>query len=340
LTADHQNDCHIDLGVAILLKILTMTDKALKAKMIAEGAPRDLEGDGALRIAVGIATAGRRAILDHTLDLIARQTRPPDALIVCPATHEDLSEESLSNLPFSTLVRLGRRGSAAQRNQILAAATTADAIVFFDDDFFPQLNYLEELERLLLENADVVAVTGRPMMDGANGPGLDTAAALELIARDRSAPCDRAMEPTYGTYGCNMAFRMQPVREKRLLFDESLPLYGWQEDIDFSRQLAEAGRIVEAKALRGVHLGAKGGRTSGVRFGYSQIANPVYLIRKGTMSWTFAAPLIWRNILANLGKSLWPEPWIDRRGRLKGNCLALRDLLTGRIAPQRILDFA
>lgn len=310
----------------------------LKTETIPEPVPRKPGEEGKLRIAVGIATAGRRAILDYTLDLIGRQTRLPDALIVCPAVRGDLGEESLLNLPFSTSVRLGKRGLTAQRNQILAAATMADVIVFFDDDFFPQLDYIEELERLFLENADVVAITGRPMMDGANGPGLDAAAALELIARDSSAPRDRTIEPTYGTYGCNMAFRMRPVREKGLLFDENLPLYGWQEDIDFSRQLAEAGRIIDAKVLRGVHLGAKGGRTSGVRFGYSQIANPVYLVRKGTVSRAFATPLIRRNILANLGKSLWPEPWVDRRGRLKGNCLALRDLLTGRIAPQRILD--
>lgn len=310
----------------------------LRTENVLAQVPGSPTGEGGLSIAVGIATAGRRAILDYTLDLISRQTRPPDTLIVCPATREDLREESLLHLPFSTSVRVGKRGLTAQRNQILAAATASDIIVFFDDDFFPQLNYLEELERLFLENADVVAITGRPMADGANGPGLEAAAALELIARDGSAAGDRSIEPTYGTYGCNMAFRMQPIREKGLLFDENLPLYGWQEDIDFSRQLSEAGRIIDAKALRGVHLGAKGGRTSGVRVGYSQIANPVYLVRKGTMSGAFARPLIWRNILANLGKSLWPEPWIDRRGRLKGNCLALRDLLTGRIAPQRILE--
>jgi glycosyl transferase family 2 len=295
-------------------------------------------GGEKLRIAVGVATAGRRAILNYTLDLIGRQTRPPDALIVCPATPEDLHAELLLRFPFTTSVRLGKRGLTAQRNQILAAASASDVIVFFDDDFFPQLNYLEEIERLFLENVDVVAITGRPIVDGANGPGVEAEAALKLISDDRSAPSDRTVVPTYGTYGCNMAFRMGPIREKGLLFDENLPLYGWQEDIDFSRQLSGAGRIIDAKALRGVHLGTKGGRTSGVRFGYSQIANPVYLVRKGTLSLSFAGPLLWRNVLANMGKSFRPEPWIDRRGRLKGNCLALRDLLTGRIAPQRILE--
>jgi succinoglycan biosynthesis transport protein ExoP len=318
-----------------------MNDKASKAATDSDSHLQDsLTPRGKLRIAVGIATAGRRTIVRYALDLIARQTRVPDLLIVCPAAAEDLDAGPLTYFPFATAVRIGRRGLTAQRNQILSAADASDVIVFFDDDFFPQLNYLEEVEKLFLGNADVVAVTGRPTPDGASGPGVDAETALKLISTHAPVSADQVLVPTYGAYGCNMAFRMDPIRQCGLLFDENLPLYGWQEDIDFSRQLSGFGRIVDAKTLRGVHLGTKGGRASGIRLGYSQIANPVYLIRKGTMSVAFAGPLVWRNVLANLGKSVWPEPWIDRRGRLMGNCLALRDLLTGRISPQRILELS
>jgi GT2 family glycosyltransferase len=292
---------------------------------------------GRLSIAVGIATAGRREILVHTLDLIARQTRLPDILVVCPAVAEDMDAASLERFPFSTAVRIGRRGLTAQRNQILSAAGDADVLVFFDDDFFPQPDYLAKVEKIFLDNAGVVAATGRPLLDGASGPGLSAEYALGLISAEIGTAPNRALAPTYGTYGCNMAFRMDPIREHGLLFDENLPLYGWQEDIDFSRQLSPFGQIMESNVLRGIHLGAKGGRTSGVRVGYSQIANPVYLVRKGTLSSTFARSLMWRNVIANLAKSVWPESWIDRKGRLKGNFLALIDLASGRISPQRIL---
>src|SRR4051812_30523354 len=291
-----------------------------------------------LRIAVGIATAGRRAILSVALNLLARQSRRPDILVVCPAVADDLEDDLVDRLPFPTVVKIGKRGLTAQRNTILAAAGDADVIVFFDDDYFPQADYLEEVESIFLGHADVVALTGRPMQDGANGPGVQAEIALALIEADVSAPAAPVLAPTYGTYGCNMSFRMEPIRRHGVLFDENLPLYGWQEDIDFSRQLAPFGRIVDANVLRGVHLGTKGGRTSGVRFGYSQIANPLYLVRKGTMSFGFAAALMWRNVLANAGKSLRPEPWIDRRGRLWGNWLALWDLVTRRMSPHRILD--
>jgi glycosyltransferase involved in cell wall biosynthesis len=317
-----------------------MNDKVLKAAADSEGHLHASSVPGTkFRIAVGVATAGRKTILGYTLELIAQQTRLPDLLIVCPAGPEDLDADSLERFPFTTAVRTGKRGLTAQRNQILSAADAADLIIFFDDDFFPQLNYIEEAEKIFLDNSDVVAVTGRPIRDGANGPGLEVEAALGLISVGVPIPSGQDLLPTYGTYGCNMGFRMDPIRQRGLSFDENLPLYGWQEDIDFSRQLSVFGRIVDAMALRGVHLGAKSGRTSGVRFGYAQIANPVYMVRKGTMSMAFAGSLIGRNVLANLGKSFRPEPWIDRRGRLRGNWLALRDFVTGGISPRRILDF-
>jgi len=33
-----------------------------------------------------------------------------------------------------------------------------------------------------------------------------------------------------------------------------------------------------------------------------------------------------------------PEPWVDRRGRVRGNLMAFRDLLRGRLDPRRILE--
>ena len=123
-------------------------------------------------------------------------------------------------------------------------------------------------------------------------------------------------------------------------FDEALPLYGWQEDIDFSAQLLPKGRIVASDAFHGVHRGVKAGRTSGVRFGYSQVANPVYLVLKGTMTPRKAVAILCNNVAANLVKMWRPEPWVDRKGRVKGNWLAFGDILRGRVRPRRILEFS
>jgi hypothetical protein len=51
----------------------------------------------------------------------------------------------------------------------------------------------------------------------------------------------------------------------------------------------------------------------------------------------FALELMGRNLTANLARSLWPVAHVDRRGRLKGNLLALSHLVRGRIEPKYVL---
>jgi GT2 family glycosyltransferase len=144
--------------------------------------------------------------------------------------------------------------------------------------------------------------------------------------------------PVDNGYGCNMAVRMAAVERLGCRFDENLPLYGWLEDVDFSRRLALCGRLVRAPAACGVHLGIKRGRQSGRRLGYSQIANPVYLSRKGTCPWRRSLRLMARNVAANLLRAVKPEPYVDRAGRVAGNLRAFKDLCAGRLAPERILE--
>lgn len=290
-------------------------------------------------IVVGIATAGRREVLARMIGNLVNQTRLPDSLVICPIRKEDVDEASLQCFPNPSSLVWGAVGLPAQRNKILSAVAAADIVVFFDDDFFPDARYIENVERLFKTYPEVVAVTGTLIADGAQGPGLTVEEGLGLIQSEAGSP-PNADEPIkgYGAYGCNMAYRLKPVIDHRVLFDENLPLYGWQEDIDFSVRIRQYGEIIKSSALRGVHLGIKVGRTSGIRFGYSQIANPIYLIRKGSMSGRHAAKLISRNIAANMMRSIFPEAWVDRRGRLKGNLLALIDIMRGRISPGRILQ--
>jgi succinoglycan biosynthesis transport protein ExoP len=290
-----------------------------------------------LKIAVGIATAGRREVVQQTIGFLRNQTRLPDLLVACPLVSDKLSDRDFPDFPFPVVVTSGPVGLCSQRNAILAKAADCDLIVFFDDDFIAESHYLQELEKTFLNNPDVVAATGFMLADDVTGPGLTIEQGLKIVQGNVRKGSD-VLKPVHGLYGCNMSYRMQHIRDHRLRFDENLPLYGWQEDIDFSLQIAPFGRMVKNDGLMGVHLGVKAGRTSGVRLGYSQIANPVYLSKKGTMSWQHARKLISRNIVANLARSIYPEPWIDRHGRLKGNMLALMDLLRGKASPARILQ--
>jgi hypothetical protein len=292
-----------------------------------------------LNMVVGIATAGRPEILGEAIKFLAHQSRLPDRLLICPMAPSDVDEVALEHFPAPSFVLDRANGLTAQRNKILSEVGNADVIIFFDDDFFAQFDYLSNIERLFLARPDVVAATGTLFADGAVGPGLNAEEGSKIVrTHSVNESDDEQIVEYYGTYGCNMAFRLDPIRLNNIIFDENLPLYSWMEDVDFSHQMSHYGRIVKSKNLRGVHLGTKLGRTSGVRFGYSQIANPIYLTRKGTMSLKHARTIILRNVGANLIRSLYPERWIDRKGRLKGNVLAVIDLAVGRLSPRRILQ--
>lgn len=292
---------------------------------------------GGLTIAVAIATAGRRDILTQTITFLNNQERRPDEFFVCPARPEDVDIDGLAAYDGTIKVLSGPVGSSHQRN-VMLAATGADIIVFFDDDFLPAANYLAEIEKLFASELSVVVATGHVIADGARGAGLEFEEGRTLLERDVPGHAS-SISPTFNGYGCNMAIRMAPVRAHDIRFDENLPFYAWLEDADFSRQLAAYGRIVLAEQMRGVHLGTKkAGRSPGKRLGYSQVANRVYIHRKGNMPWHHVVDGITRNFISNLVKSLKPEPWVDRRGRLSGNMLALRDLLTGRLDPRNIID--
>lgn len=286
-----------------------------------------------MRLAVGIATIGRPSLLRAVLQELAAQTRPPDRIVLCAPRADDIGDIAEDGVD----VVIGPRGLTRQRNAILGRLDDFDLVQFFDDDFVPETTYLAEIERAFAAEPDVVMITGEVVADGIIGPGFDVAEARRRLASAPVAGSDR-VEPVENGYGCNMAIRLASARAAECRFDERLPLYGWLEDVDFSRQLARRGRIVKLGAARGVHLGIKQGRQSGIRLGYSQIANAVYLSRKGTCPWPRSLRQMGRNVAMNLARSFRPEPYIDRAGRLKGNLKAFRDLVAGRLDPQRILD--
>src|SRR5947209_9709320 len=102
---------------------------------------------GRLKLAVGIATIGRREVLSETVNLLASQNRVPDQLILCPVNPDDIDLGCTESFPTRVEVLFGPAGLPAQRNRILAACSAADVIVFFDDDFFAEADYLAEVER-------------------------------------------------------------------------------------------------------------------------------------------------------------------------------------------------
>lgn len=287
---------------------------------------------------VGIPTLNRPGIVVKTVWALARQERLPDLVILSVAGPGDLDPSKLEGLPFPCEVITGEAGLVSQRNRMIERLGPDDIMLLLDDDFLMSSDYLRNTRRLFAAHPDLAVLTGTVLADGIGGPGFDHAEGEHQLRALETGSRPDTLTEVYNGYGCNMAFRARPALRHGIRFDEALPLYSWLEDVDFSRRLAAHGRIARAGAMTGVHLGTKTGRSRGITLGYSQIANPVYLRSKGTMKGSRALRMMLRNLAANLAKSPRPEPWVDRRGRLRGNLLALAELLRGRIAPGRILE--
>lgn len=289
-------------------------------------------------IAIILSTRGRPDIIKALVRQIADQSKPPEHVFVIASNAQDIS--GLSENQDDLTVQIGRTGLTLQRNDGLAlAGSRFSYIVFFDDDFVPSRFWLERMFDIFESKPDIAGLTGSLLADGTTtaGVALEDAQAMVRLRDSNSASCATLHEEfAYGgNMGCNMAFRYSALRNIR--FDERLPLYAWLEDHDFRGQVERHGRVVRADGLWGVHLGHKHGRVRGVTLGYSQIANVVYLARKGTVPKPYLAKLVGKNLLINAVRSFWPETFVDRRGRLLGNMIAIGDLLRGRIAPERAL---
>ncbi|WP_431269478.1 glycosyltransferase family 2 protein [Dankookia sp. P2] len=135
-----------------------------------------------MRLAIGIATRGRAAILAETLDKLERQTRRPDRIIVCHVTPEDVGAPR----PGVEYL-LSPAGLPRQRNAILDATADCDLLLFLDDDFLPAPDYCAVTEAVLAARPDCVVTTGTVLADGANAPGYSPEEGRAILARDRYA---------------------------------------------------------------------------------------------------------------------------------------------------------
>lgn len=288
-----------------------------------------------MKLGLVIASHGRPDTLQRVLMNLVSQPRLPDDIVVSAVDSADIPEISPSI--FNVRKIFGDAGLTSQRNRGMSCLIdTTDVIVFIDDDFVVGNDYFLNLERIFERDRSIVGVNGEVIADGASSPGLTFEEGLHLVEQHRQKKKSASiMREIRGAYGCNMAFRTAEIGSVR--FDERLPLYGWQEDLDFCGALRSSGRIVKTDIVWGVHLGTKRGKGSEVRLGYSQIVNPAYIFRKGNMSLAYALRQAGRNFLANLVKSIHPETYVDRRGRLRGNLIGLFHLMTGRLTPEYIL---
>lgn len=208
-----------------------------------------------MRIHVIFATTGRAEVLGKVLTRLTDQTRAPDGVLVVGTCPADVA--GVENTFPGLQIIISEKGLCSQRNAGLAAlGDHADVVVFFDDDFVPAHDFLEQVEALMSADPGIVGLTGRLVRDGAQTGSLMFEEAVDQLDVQHERPA-AGEERMAWLYGCNMAIRLSA--NPQLRFDEALPLYGWQEDVDFSSRLARHGTLYRTAALTGIHLGVRGG---------------------------------------------------------------------------------
>jgi len=293
-----------------------------------------------VKTAIIIATKDRPEILRETLQSIRRQT--------WPAAHVFLSVTSLKDAPADSspagvTILVGPRGGSAQRNTaIRQVPLDVHYTAFFDDDMELHPSYLENAVSFLERNSDVVAMSGTLLADG----NTSREAARALVEQDATwtrEPSLRDRGPHHVLYACNAVIRSGPLRQT--LFDENLPLYSYGEDYELSLRLKKFGKVGRLSNAVGVHLQTQAARVSGKRYGYAMVANNWYFIKKGVCHlaapWSYVRfflvivlKRLYINLRDGLSGRLQRDPW----GQLRGNLLALVDIICGRSSPSRILE--
>lgn len=290
-------------------------------------------------VSVVIASKGRPDAVSETIESLCRQTlRPHQTIVVVPSTQDLPRKVWVDDIQYI----VGPHGLTSQRNRgIEVIPNTVKYVGFFDDDFEPRPDYLEQAVAFMDANESVMGISGRVLAHG----GIGRRESRKLMASSPGGEEGKGVFFSTGKHhilhGCNMVIRRGVLNYEK--FDENLPLYSYGEDYDLSIRLERHGLVGKFDGCIGVHLELPGGRVREILRGYSFVANNWYFLKKGVMH----LPRRWAWIRfwsVCVGKSLFTSLWhllkgdrsIDWSERLKGHLLALHDILRGRSSPERI----
>jgi GT2 family glycosyltransferase len=293
-------------------------------------------------LGVIIATVGRKKIVEQTISSLALRKSVPHLVIVVGADEMDLPDVP-KGLPFQMqLLVAPARGLTTQRNfGIRELPASVEFVTFLDDDMEVHGDYCTEVENVFRAYPEVAGFSGHCIANG----DISRATARTLLDQQ---PSHQGM-PIFGFYpkrwpgfyGCAMNIRRHWLKVEQ--FDERLPLYALGEDCEMGFRLSRHGSVGGSGSCLVAHLAVRSGRMSEVGVGYAQIINPLYFAAKGIGFPRMAT--YWQKMvkmpLVNL--FFWRFPFLDknrsladRKGRFRGNLLALRDVARGRIEPMNL----
>jgi hypothetical protein len=296
------------------------------------------------KVGVIIATTGRREVVTQTIDSILHRASLPACIVVVGAQKSDLPESDWSQSATRIILTLApQKGSALQRNYGLALLpSTIEFVSFLDDDVELHDQYFYEVNNVFEQSPTLVAFSGMVLTNG----NIETNKARKQLD-EHNIPEGMPFFGHFpnkwpGLYGCSMNMRREII--ELVKFDDNLPLYAIGEDTEVGFRLSQHGEVGGSARCPLVHLATRSGRIAEVGVGYAQIVNFIYFAHKeiGYPRFFCYFERLIKVPLANLIFSVFPRldthTFVDRKGRLRGNLLAFRDLIQGKAHPSRLLQ--
>ena len=290
-----------------------------------------------MRISVVIASLSRRDILHETVLSVARQSRPADEILLSVVDPEqDLKAETLK-VPGVRIV-IGPLGSSFQRNTGIASVhPDCDLISFLDDDVELHPNYLRNGCGFMEHHPEIVAISdGGMIANGTPNGELSRSEAIRLVESSREDSSGR-YQLRSGLYGCDMIVRRSAAEQT--LFDTRMLYYALYEDLDFGARCARLGLLAGFTGCQIVHLATRTSKFPARRYGYAHVMNGFYLWRKGSQSALSFLRATMKGFVANACGMIVIRRGISRaqrRERLWGNILGLRDIMIHGAKPEQI----
>lgn len=247
------------------------------------------------KIAFVVATKDRPEELHHMLRSLDRQTHRPDQIVIIDggtlsvkAVLKDFPE---LNLIYKTFFP---PSAAKQRNFGLREVSPDITLVgFLDDDVELDVN---AIEKLLLFWEDAPHRVAGVAMNMGNHPDLLASSLkylpftewLGLYSQTKGDVLPSGFQTMIGKVKKNIYVNWLPtgavVWRKKIFedyqFDEWFRDYSYLEDLDFSYRVGKKFRFMVLEEAKYYHFPAGDGRGNDFRFGFKEVDNRLYLVKK------------------------------------------------------------
>ncbi len=289
-----------------------------------------------VKISLVVATKDRPKDLERLLGSLAAQTERPFEVVIVDASREPV-ERVTREFPGLRIVYLRHwpPSASAQRNAgVRACSDEADLIGFSDDDTTYEPGAFEMMHRFW-ESAGSEVIGASFNIRNYELPGgqrLKRSRLVEMIGLYAPTPGSVArsgwqtvISEVHKTVDVQWLPTTSVVWRKDAIpvggFDEFYDGYSYLEDLDFSYAVGRRGRLVVVADAGYRHFPSPAGRASERRFGYVEVRNRLYFVRKHGLS----TPLCWLGLTLRFLMSAG-------RGRMKrclGNLEGVRAALAG-----------